>query len=150
MNINVQFNSLDEMVEFAKQLAPLNGASTIFAPTAKAKEPAAAPTPAKPVNSPAKKEEPQKAVETPETIDALGFVTKAEAAPAPAPEKKEGPTLVQLRALLAGINQKTKKNYALAIMKKFGYESLTEIPAEKYGEIYTYAEDIQKKVAADA
>ena len=130
MNINVQFNSLDEMVEFAKQLAPLNGASTIFAPTAKAKEPAAAPSPAKPVNSPAKKEEPQKTVETP--------------AAKPKHSAADVRTfLFELNKAATGDAPRTV-NKAKDVIHALGFNSFKDVPEEKYDDLYAKTEEAMK------
>ncbi len=66
--------------------------------------------------------------------------------PEPAPEPKPAPaptvSLEEVRAKLAALSQSGKQAQVKELITKFGAQKLTEIPAEKYGELLAQAEEL--------
>ncbi len=129
MKINVEFGSLEEMREFAEQL----NVTSIFV-----KGPCVARklSPVEPVeeteNEPAAESEPAPAEETEP-------VNEPEKEPEPV---KEEYTLVDVRGKLSELTKAGKKAKVQELIKSFGVDKLSQIPADKYAEVMEKAGEI--------
>lgn len=125
MKINVEFGSLEEMREFAEQL----NVTSIFA---KGPYVARKLSPVEPIeeteNEPAVESESAPAEET---------------EPVNEPEKEpEEYTLVDVRGKLSELTKAGKKAKVQELIKSFGVDKLSQIPADKYAEVMEKAGEI--------
>lgn len=69
---------------------------------------------------------------------------KPKARPKPKPEQKTEPVipLETVRAKLAALSREGKQSQVKALISEFGATKLTDIPAEKYGELLKAAEGL--------
>lgn len=128
MKINVEFGSLEEMREFAEQL---NSPSILD-------ELVKGPCVARKLSEGQLAEEAEPAVET-ETEPTV------ESEPAPVEETepvKEEYTLVDVRGKLSELTKAGKKAKVQELIKSFGVDKLSQIPADKYAVVMEKAGEI--------
>lgn len=133
--INVNFDSLDDMLHFANRLAGLGQAGPVTVQTA-AQTVKVEPTDAKAdtkVESTEKKQD--------ETADTKPDVEADETADTPDKAEKKY-TLEEVRAKLAALNKAGKRLEVKTILNSFGVEKLSEIPEDKYQEIMEKAGEV--------
>lgn len=82
----------------------------------------------------------------PQEVETNEVPDKSEPTPDPAPEtateSASTVTLEEVRAKLAKLSQAGKQAQVKALITQFGASKLTEIPAEKYAELMSAAEEI--------
>lgn len=138
MKINVEFGSLKEMREFAEQL---NSPSILD-------ELVKGPCVARKLSAGQLAEEAEPAVET-ETEPTVETETEPaeETEPVNEPEKEPEPvkeeyTLVDVRGKLSELTKAGKKAKVQELIKSFGVDKLSQIPADKYAEVMEKAGEI--------
>lgn len=127
--INVNFGSLDEMLQFANRLAGLGQAG----PAPKQESP----TPVTPaLQAPTQQIPVQQAppVQEKELAD-----PEPDAIPDSSNEEEKKYTLEEVRAKLAALNKAGKRAEVKEILGSFGVEKLSEIPEDKYQEVMEMA-----------
>lgn len=152
MNINVQFNDIDEMLVFASRLSPLASKTAQAVPKAAAEAVNAAAA----VKSSAKKEPAQKAAEPAEVKPAAKAASTPVAAPTPEPAAKSAAgkpvhKLPDLQDILIALNKAATGDAPMTVNKAsdvihgLGYDRLGQVPEDKYDELYAKAEEALKE-----
>lgn len=132
--ITVQYKDFDDMVAFAKNLVyQLGGYKTVEVDI-----PVNAAAPAVP--EPEKPQEPAPFVPDKQEPVEQKAEEKAEA-PAPA-ESGKTYTLEEVRAKLAELNKSGKRAEVKTLLGSFGAAKLSDIPADKYGELMEKAGEL--------
>lgn len=132
MKINVEFESLEEMREFAEQL---NGPSSF---DGLVKGPCVA-----------RKLFPEEPVEETENAGLPESEPENEPTPVEEPEPEKEPTsevktytLVDVRGKLSELTKAGKKSKVQELIKSFGVDKLSQIPEDKYAEVMEKAGEI--------
>ena len=132
MKINVEFESLEEMREFAEQL---NGPSSF---DEFVKGPCVA-----------RKQSPGEPVEETENAGLPESEPENEPTPVEEPEPENEPTsevktytLVDVRGKLSELTKACKKAKVQELIKSFGVDKLSQIPEDKYAEVMEKAGEI--------
>lgn len=135
--ITVQYKDFDDMVATSKYIASLVGVNAAIA----------AALPVMPLVAAAQKEP-----EKPQKQEAAPFVPdKKEPVEQKAEEKAEAPapaesgktyTLEEVRAKLAELNKSGKRAEVKSLLGSFGAAKLSDIPADKYGELMEKAGEL--------
>lgn len=121
MKINVEFESLKEMIEFAEQLHIPSGLEEFVKGPCKAKKASVENAVAEPDPEPD---------------------TEPAEEPAEEPQKEETYTLVDVRGKLSELTKAGKKDKVQELIKSFGVDKLSQIPSDKYAEMMEKAGEL--------